>query len=183
MVWRTDAVASAVQQLEAEVRDAWVAFLAGWGVPAGSADELGLAGEVVADPGEHPWRVVDGALDRLTCPDCRERLGSGPVGCESCGFHDRMRFGAREVDRPGVVPGNEHALRVSFAVARNRHRYSPRARVGYELALPGLLTGGLPTTAEAQAAKALINRLTPDDRSRRARAGRRAGHGRGHGAG
>jgi hypothetical protein len=50
---------------------------------------------------------------------------------------------------------------VSCAVARNRDRYSPRARTGYEVLLPDLLAGALPTTPQAQAAKALINKLTP----------------------
>ncbi|MEU4593623.1 hypothetical protein [Micromonospora aurantiaca (nom. illeg.)] len=74
-----------------------------------------------------------------------------------------MRFGARERDRPHVPPGNEHALRVATAVTRSRHRYSPRARVGYELVLPDLLAGALPTTPQAQAAKAFINTLTDDE--------------------
>lgn len=73
---------------------------------------------------------------------------------------------AREVDRPNVAAGNEHAIRVSSAVARTRHRYTPRARCGYELALPDLLAGGLPTTAEAQRMKALINKLTDDELER-----------------
>jgi hypothetical protein len=74
-----------------------------------------------------------------------------------------MRFGAREVDRPNVPAGNEHAIRVAFAVAHTRGRYSPRARVGYELLLPDLLAGTLPSTDQAQAAKALINKLTPQE--------------------
>jgi hypothetical protein len=67
------------------------------------------------------------------------------------------------VDRPGVPAGTEHALRVSSAVARTRDRYTPRARCGYELVLPDLLAGALPTTVEAQRGKALINALTDDD--------------------
>lgn len=54
-------------------------------------------------------------------------------------------------------------MRVASAVTRTRDRYTPRARAGYELLLPDLLAGHLPTTPEAQAAKALINRLTPDE--------------------
>jgi hypothetical protein len=41
--------------------------------------------------------------------------------------------------------------------------YTPRARCGYELFLPDLLAGALPTTVEAQRGKALINALTDDD--------------------
>jgi hypothetical protein len=40
---------------------------------------------------------------------------------------------------------------------------SARARVGYELLLPALLAGELPATGQAQAAKALINTLTPEE--------------------
>ncbi|NUS00717.1 MAG: hypothetical protein HOV67_36320, partial [Kribbellaceae bacterium] len=67
---------------------------------------------------------------------------------------------------PGVPPGNEHAIRVSSAVARTRHRYTPRARAGYELLLPDLLDGVLPTTAQAQRAKHLINQLSDEDLER-----------------
>jgi hypothetical protein len=86
------------------------------------------------------------------------------VGCARCDQENAYRFAAREIDRPNVPPGNEHALRVASAVARTRHRYSPRARCGYELALPALLAGDLPTTAEAQAGKAVINRLSDAER-------------------
>ena len=83
--------------------------------------------------------------------------------CGPCDLADGYRFAAREVDRPGVPPGNEHAIRVASAVARTRDRYSPRARVGYELLLPDLIDGALPSTPQAQAFKALINRLPPEE--------------------
>jgi hypothetical protein len=51
-------------------------------------------------------------------------------------------------------------------VARTRHRYSPRARAGYELFLPDLLDGALPTTPQAQRTKDLINQLTDDELER-----------------
>ena len=91
----------------------------------------------------------------------RRPLTTGPVDCGRCEYVHGMRFAAREVDRPDVPPGNEHAIRVASAVARTRDRYSPRARAGYELLLPALIAGELPTTPQAQAAKAAINRLTP----------------------
>jgi hypothetical protein len=87
----------------------------------------------------------------------------GFVTCQTCTYYHGMRFGAREVDRPNVPAGNEHAIRVAFAVAHTRTRYSPRARIGYELLLPELLAGTLPTTDQAQAAKAMINKLTPEE--------------------
>ncbi len=52
---------------------------------------------------------------------------------------------------------------MASAVTRTRHRYSARARVGYELMLPDLVAGALPTTRQAQAGKALINKLTDDE--------------------
>lgn len=76
-------------------------------------------------------------------------------------YHDR-RFGARESRRPGVPAGSEHAIRVA-AATRARTRYSPRARVGYQLMFPGLLAGALPSTRRAQTVKGLINKLTPDE--------------------
>ena len=106
---------------------------------------------------------MDGALKQLTCPDCGAQLGAGSLGCPSCDRANGFRFAARETDRPGVPPGNEHAIRVSSAVARTRHRYSPRARAGYEIVLPELLAGALPTTRQAQHAKHLINQLTDDE--------------------
>ncbi|ADL43603.1 hypothetical protein [Micromonospora aurantiaca (nom. illeg.)] len=161
--WRSPALAAAVARLEDEIRDAWARLRGELDVAPGSPEESELAWLVIDDPGAYDWRTVDGAVDRLTCPDCGARLTAGPATCETCEFRHRMRFGARERDRPHVPPGNEHALRVATAVTRSRHRYSPRARVGYELVLPDLLAGALPTTPQAQAAKALVNTLTDDE--------------------
>ncbi|MGO1056693.1 hypothetical protein [Crossiella sp. CA198] len=152
--------AVALVEIEASIESAWQAFQAGFDVVAGSPEETALAEAVLQDPSEFEWRVVDGALNRLTCQDCHSTLGAGRVGCHRCDQANGYRFAAKEIDRPHVPPGNEHAIRVASAVARTRHRYSPRARCGYELALPGLLDGDLPTTAEAQAGKAAINKLS-----------------------
>ncbi|MEV4481612.1 hypothetical protein [Micromonospora coxensis] len=161
--WRSPVLAGIVASIEVELRQSWYRLLADLDVTPGSADEIEVARLVVDDPAGYDWRTVDAALDRLTCPSCGSTLTRGPMSCQTCELHHRMRFGAREVDRPHVPPGNEHGLRVATAVARGRHRYSPRARVGYELVLPDLVAGTLPTTAQAQAAKALINKLTDDE--------------------
>ncbi|OKI49052.1 hypothetical protein [Micromonospora sp. CB01531] len=161
--WRSPSLARAVAELEAELELAWACLLAELDVAPGTPEETALGWLVADGPDEHDWRVVDAALDRLTCPLCGSTLTHGPVTCHRCAYYHGMRFAARETDRPNVSPGNEHAIRVSFAVARHRARYSPRARVGYELSLPGLVAGELPTTAQAQAAKALINKLTPGE--------------------
>lgn len=154
---------AAVRQVEDSIEAAWDSFCAESGVSTGTAEARELAEVVLQDTSEFDWRVVDGALNQLTCPDCGSTLGSGDSGCPGCDKANGFRFAGRETDRPGVPPGNEHAIRVSSAVARTRHRYSPRARAGYELLLPDLLDGALPTTPEAQRLKHQINQLTDDE--------------------
>ncbi|WP_341716848.1 hypothetical protein QQG74_23155 [Micromonospora sp. FIMYZ51] len=161
--WRSAALARTIGRIEAELDLAWARLRSEFSIAEGSADETALGWLVIDSPDEHDWRVVDAALDRLTCTACGCTLTSGPVTCQRCAYHHELRFAARETDRPNVPPGNEHAIRVSFAVARNRTRYHPRARVGYELILPDLVAGQLPSTRQAQAAKALINKLTPEE--------------------
>ncbi|MGZ0146393.1 hypothetical protein ACXJJ3_04935 [Kribbella sp. WER1] len=151
----------AVRQVEDSIDAAWDSFRVAAGVTPEDAAEL--AEVVLQDTSEFDWRVVDGALKQLVCPDCGAQLGAGVLGCTSCDLANGFRFAARETDRPGVPPGNEHAIRVSSAVARTRHRYTPRARAGYELLLPDLLEGHLPSTAQAQRAKHQINQLTDDE--------------------
>ncbi|WP_240506136.1 hypothetical protein [Thermoactinospora rubra] len=119
-------------------------------------DERELAEMVAEEPDRHEWRVVDAAYDRLTCRECGERLSRGPVGCTACDLANGFRFSAIEVDRPGVPPGNEHALRVNVAVVRRPHWESPAELIARRLALPILLEGHLPTTRQAQAARALL---------------------------
>jgi hypothetical protein len=154
---------AAVRRVEDSIDAAWQRFCAESGVHKGTPGERELAEVVLQDTSEFEWRVVDGALKQLTCPDCGSGLGAGPTGCMSCDRANGYRFAAREVDRPDVHTGNEHAIRVASAVARTRHRYSPRARAGYELLLPDLLDGVLPTTPQAQRAKHLINQLTDNE--------------------
>lgn len=167
----------ALRVVEDSIDDAWQGFCAESGVAVGTTEARELAEVVLQDTSEFAWRVVDGALKQLTCGECGSGLGAGPVGCATCDKANGFRFAAREVDRPDVPPGNEHAIRVSSAVARTRHRYTPRARAGYELFLPDLLAGALPTTPQAQRTKDLINNLpdedleqllTPDDLLRKA---------------
>lgn len=147
-----------MREVEQSIDKAWRDLCAEFG----TTDEDDLAELVLQNPAEFEWRVVDAALEQLGCDECGERLGAGPLGCAKCDLANGFRFAAHEVDRPNVPPGNEHAIRVASAVARTRHRYLPRARCGYELALPDLLAGKLPTTPEAQRFKALINQLTDD---------------------
>ncbi|MEU9836689.1 hypothetical protein AB0D67_34570 [Streptosporangium sp. NPDC048047] len=141
------------------VDDAWQDFLRdhfGAAEPA-REDELLIAEMVTGEPDRHDWRVVDAALDRLTCGECGSALGRGPLGCPPCALADGFRYSAIETDRPGVPPGNEHAVRVAVAVVRAGHRHSDRALLGWRVALPEVLDGFLPTTAQAQAIRARIN--------------------------
>jgi len=155
--------AEALSAVEATIDDRWRLFLAEYGVSAGAKEETDLAEMVVADTSAFAWRVVDAALDRLSCDRCGNRLGAGPTGCERCDQANGFRFAAIETDRHATPPGTEHGLRVATAVARTRHRYGARARCGFELGLPGLLEGELPSTAQAQAYRAAINKLTEEE--------------------
>ncbi|WP_230985135.1 hypothetical protein [Microbispora oryzae] len=119
-------------------------------------DERSVAGMVVGEPDRHDWRVVDAAYDRLTCPECGGRLSRGPAGCGPCDFANGFRYVAIEVDRPGVPPGNEHAIRVNVSVVRRPHALSARELLVRRVLLPALLVGYLPTTEEAQRASALL---------------------------
>jgi hypothetical protein len=133
--------------VEAPWRADWGAFLAAEGIAAGGADERTLAGVVAAEVGRHPWTLADWALTFLTCPECGGPLGGGDPECTECAF----AFGnlwAPELERGATA--NEHALRVGRWVTRHPHRHSAAIVTGWALSLPFLLTGGLPTTAQAQ---------------------------------
>lgn len=156
---RRGAPAHAYAAVRAGVEQAWAAALEEVGSSPDTADEVRFADAVVQDTSEFGWRVVDAALSRLRCADCGDELGGGPRDCARCELADGFRFAAVEVDAPGIPPGTEHATRVAYVVARHRHRYPPRARCGFEILLPELLAGRLPTTPQAQAARAAIDRL------------------------
>lgn len=103
---------AALRQVEDSIDEAWRALCEELGATAGTPDEAELAETVLAetvlqDPAEFEWRVVDGAMQRLSCADCAQPLGAGPVGCAKCDLANGFRFAAREVDRPNVAPGNE----------------------------------------------------------------------------
>ena len=110
-----------------------------------------LAELVLDDPASQLWRTVDAALDRSICTECGAGLGSGQRGCSSCDFADGIRFLGQEPDRPGVPPGNEHALRGALTVVRHPHRWPAEAVAGNRLYLPLFAAGDLPTKAERYA--------------------------------
>ncbi|WP_414941315.1 hypothetical protein [Amycolatopsis sp. cmx-11-51] len=155
--------AEALAAIEVSIEDRWRQFLAEYGATSGTKEEIDLAEMVVADTSAFAWRVVDAALSRLRCAVCGDELGAGPTGCGKCDHANGFRFAASEIDRHATPPGTEHGLRVATAVARTRHRYGTRARCGFELGLPDLLEGKLPSTAQAQAYRAAIDKLTEED--------------------
>ncbi len=133
--------------IEAPWRADWAAMLAAEGIAAGGADERLLAGIIAAEIGRHPWTLADWALTFLICAACGGPLGGGAAGCAECDF----AFGnlwTPELERGANA--NEHALRVGRWVTRHPHRYSAPIVAGWVLSLPFLLTGGVPTTAQAQ---------------------------------
>ncbi|MDQ0711074.1 hypothetical protein QFZ55_000526 [Streptomyces luteogriseus] len=147
------------------VEGEWAAFLRQWDTDAGSDQERALAEMVAAEPDRHDWRLVDAALDRLVCPDCGDRLTHGPVGCAACDRTHGYRYAAIETDRPGVPPGNEHAIRVNVSVVRRPQVTSESEVLVRRLLLPFLLAGFLPTTEEAQRVSALAKMSPPGRRA------------------
>ncbi|MBB5799893.1 hypothetical protein [Streptomyces caelestis] len=145
------------------VEEEWAAFSRHWDV-TGCEQETALAELVVAEPDRHDWRVVDAALDRLACTDCGDRLGRGPVGCHACLLAHGFRYAAIETDRPGVPPGNEHAVRVNVSVVRRPQGISESEVLVRRLLLPLLLVGFTPTIEEAQRVSALVKASSPTRR-------------------
>ncbi|MFI8166411.1 hypothetical protein ACIGAN_08630 [Streptomyces sp. NPDC085931] len=146
------------------VEEPWGVLLRQWDIATGD-EERALAGMVVAEPDRHDWRVVDAALDRLVCPDCGDRLARGPAGCPACDLAHGFRYAAIETDRPGVPPGNEHAIRVNVSVVRRPHVTSDSEVLVRRLLLPLLLVGFLPSTEEAQRLGAHLKKSPPQRRA------------------
>ncbi len=148
--------------VDALVEEEWQGFVYQWR----DDTELDVARLIAAEPDQHDWRIVDGALDRIVCGDCGGRLSRGPIDCSPCNLAHGFRYAARESDRPGVPPGNEHAIRVNVSVIRRPHVTSAQELVARRLLLPALLVGFLPTTAQAQRISAMIkNDPTPEGAS------------------
>lgn len=141
--------------MDAILEEEWDAFL----VREGLSDEPEVAALVAEEPDRYDWRVVDAALDRLVCSECGGPLSRGPVGCAPCELAHGFRYGAVETDRPGVRPGNEHAVRVNVSVVRRPQGISEREVLIRRLLLPGLLSGELPSTGQAQAARRRVDQM------------------------
>jgi hypothetical protein len=153
--------------VDAIIEAQWRHFLGDW--PDEPRAEV--AGLVIADPSAHDWRVVDGALDEITCAECGDRLSRGPMSCFSCNSAHGFRYAAVETDRPGVPRGNEHAVRVNVSVVRRPQMTSPQELLARRLLLPALLVGFLPSTAQAQQISARIKADPRPESAARSRSG------------
>ncbi len=125
--------------------------------------DAALAELVLEDPAAHLWRTVDAALDRSMCAQCGAVLATGDRGCVPCDFADGTRFLGQEPDRPGVAPGNEHAVRVALTVVRNPHRWPAGAVAGNRLYLPLFVAGDMPTKTERYALLAALRSGRADE--------------------
>jgi hypothetical protein len=142
--------------LDDDVEAAWRVALRDYDV--GGDDVPAFAATVVADPRGVGWRVMDAALGHTSCSECGAALGSGAVGCDQCDAAHGWRWLAAEQDRPGVPPGNEHAIRVATAVARVSHRFPAHMVPRYAVTLPLLIAGGLPAGGDARAAQRWLDK-------------------------
>jgi hypothetical protein len=139
------------------VEDAWREFVVREFGADRAVDERTVAEMVAEEPDRHDWRVVDAALDRLTCEECGGPLGRR-AGCPRCDLAHGFRYAAVETDRPGVPRGNEHAIRVNVSVVRCPRGVSAPELLTRRLFLPALLAGFLPATEQAQRVGALAKR-------------------------
>lgn len=134
------------EAVEAIWREDWLAFLAAEKIAPGGDDERLLAGVVIAELTRHPWTIVDYAPTLLRCDECGAELGGGPTAC-AARAHAFGNLWAPELEAGARM--DEHAIRVARFVTRHPHRYSHAVATGWRLNLPLILTGALPTTAEA----------------------------------
>jgi hypothetical protein len=129
----------------------WRALLDAERVQAGTDEERELAGRVLSDEvGRHPWTCTDWALWLLRCANCGGQLGSGDPGCVACAAADAARWAWDHQALPDAMTPNEHALRVAVAGLRAPHRHRNTVVAGWQLALPFLFVGEVPTTRQAQ---------------------------------
>lgn len=129
----------------------WRALLAREGVEAGTADERLLAEVVMAETERHPWTVVNIAMTLLTCPECGRELGSRYQECTECA----LAFGSALASEFGAT-ANDHALHVGRWILRHPHQHSANIVTAWGMSVPRLLTGWLPSTADAQRMMAAV---------------------------
>jgi hypothetical protein len=123
----------------------WQALLAVEQLAVGSADEQLLAQVVLGEYGRHPWTVLDIAMSLCRCQTCGSELGEAYHDCAECG----QAFGQSLASEFNIT-ANEHALHVGRWILRYPHRNSSNINTAWRLTMPRLLTGWLPSTAQAQ---------------------------------
>jgi hypothetical protein len=123
----------------------WAALLEMEQIEGGTPDETLLAQVVIEESEQHPFTVVDMAMSLLTCGTCGNELGSYYKDCGECG----MAFGSSLLSEHGAT-ANEHALHIGRWVLRHKHQHSKDSITGWQMTMPRILTGWLPSTADAQ---------------------------------
>lgn len=146
------------QAIEAIWLADWQALLVREQIEAGTPDETLLAELVMAESERHPWTVVDIAMTLLTCPECGHELGSRYQECVAC----YQAFGKALASEFGVT-ANEHALHIGRWVLRHPHQHSDNAVAAWSRTTPRVLTGWLPSRADAQRTMALIKQGRLDE--------------------
>jgi hypothetical protein len=135
----------------------WYAFLAQEQVESNTPDEQMMAQLIFDEVERHPWTVLDIAMTLLTCNSCGSELGGGSPDCTECASAwGNTLWAEHYAGRLGLVTYNEHALHVGRMILRHPHRHSTNIITAWRLTTPRLLTGWLPTTAEAQRFMALV---------------------------
>jgi hypothetical protein len=138
--------------VERSWRADWEALLSHEGIAPGGTDEVALARRVLAEEARYPWTIVDCAMRLVACEECGGERGGGPPDCPACETAFRNLFAYDFEALPaGKMSYNEHALRVTRWVLRYPARYSAHVVSSRREVMPLLLTGGLPSTREAQA--------------------------------
>lgn len=145
------ACSSCREALDAYWSADWQALLNQEGIAAGSAEEADLARRVFEEHHLYTWTILDTAFTLLTCSQCQAELGANYPTCAECGW----AFGLSLQAEVGASD-NEHALHVGRWVLRFPGAHSAHAVQAWRLSLPRVLTGWLPTTAEAQRTMNLI---------------------------
>jgi hypothetical protein len=135
----------------------WRALLSAERVPPGSETERELAALVLAERvGTYPWTCTDWAMRVVDCRYCGAEQGTGEPACVGCTVASQARWAWDFAAMPATMSYNEHALRVAVAGLRATHRHRESVVTGWRLLMPFLLTGELPTNAQAQRLRAYV---------------------------
>ena len=94
---------------------------------------------------------MDIAMSLQRCRICSNELGEAYKDCAEYG----QAFGSSIASEFGAT-ANEHALHIGRWVLRYPHRNSQNVVTAWRGTVPRLLTGWLPSTAEAQRMMALV---------------------------